>query len=613
MMIGKIKFNPLDWVENQETKQSFPAIPAIPAGGGKRGESHHQEADFTRVEQLIDALEKAQIDITNDYNDWYKIGIALASAFGERGREYFHRISKLYYNYNYNIVNNKYNQCMHNPSPQITLGTVFHLAKKAGVILPASEPAFHSSPCSIFPQVAGMAGMAGNAVLDEHTMQLPYFQFKPEELPPFMQPIYGADSDPVVAGMLFFGAIVALSAVMPNVSGIYGRKIAYTNLYGFIAAPPASSKGKLTDVIRLVQPIQDEIREANELEFFKYNEQLAANKVSGDRSMPPKAPKYRTLRIAANASSTALYQALNDNDGAGLTFETEGDTLTSVLKTDFGNYSDGLRKAFHHEPISYLRRKDNEHVDIKRPRWSVLLSGTYGQISALIPNSENGLFSRFPFYCLLRNNVWIDVFDNTEDTLENLFLALGKRYLPLYHVLKCRQTELHMKLTTDQQTAFNSHFEAVQKEYASLYGDDLIASVRRQGLIAFRFMMVLSITRFADAPFELTQCATITCNDEDFHTALHMSDVLLQHTAFVFSQCLVPIENKNPIDCLNDIQNRFYHALPSVEFGAEEWGQCAANLKISLRTAEKWIGKFVSKLGLLTRVARGRYIKSSNE
>ena len=29
-MIGKIKFNPLDWVENQETKQSFPAIPAIP-------------------------------------------------------------------------------------------------------------------------------------------------------------------------------------------------------------------------------------------------------------------------------------------------------------------------------------------------------------------------------------------------------------------------------------------------------------------------------------------------------------------------------------------------------------------------------------------------------
>ena len=35
MMIGKIKFNPLDWVENQETKQSFPAIPAIPATWGK--------------------------------------------------------------------------------------------------------------------------------------------------------------------------------------------------------------------------------------------------------------------------------------------------------------------------------------------------------------------------------------------------------------------------------------------------------------------------------------------------------------------------------------------------------------------------------------------------
>ena len=35
-----------------------------------------------------------------------------------------------------------------------------------------------------------------------------------------------------------------------------------------------------------------------------------------------------------------------DNEGRGLMFETE-DTLAQAFKTDYGNYSDGFRKAFH--------------------------------------------------------------------------------------------------------------------------------------------------------------------------------------------------------------------------------------------------------------------------
>ena len=80
-------------------------------------------------------------------------------------------------------------------------------------------------------------------------------------------------------------------------------------------------------------------------------------------------------------------------------FETEGDTLANVFASDYGNYSDGFRKAFHHEPISYTRRKDREFVDrLLRPRLSAVLSGTPRQISALLPDAENGLFSRFIFY-----------------------------------------------------------------------------------------------------------------------------------------------------------------------------------------------------------------------
>ena len=54
------------------------------------------------------------------------------------------------------------------------------------------------------------------------------------------------------------------------------------------------------------------------------------------------------LIIPANNSSTGLFLNLNDNQGVGLLFETEGDTLAQTFKSEHGNYSDGFRKAFHH-------------------------------------------------------------------------------------------------------------------------------------------------------------------------------------------------------------------------------------------------------------------------
>lgn len=71
------------------------------------------------------------------------------------------------------------------------------------------------------------------------------------------------------------------------------------------------------------------------------------------------------LFIPANSSATAVYQVLNDNGGQRLMFETEGDTLANT--SDYCNYSDGFRKAFHHETISYKRRKDREYVNIRNP------------------------------------------------------------------------------------------------------------------------------------------------------------------------------------------------------------------------------------------------------
>ena len=57
-------------------------------------------------------------------------------------------------------------------------------------------------------------------------------------------------------------------------------------------------------------------------------------------------------------------------------FETEGDTLANTFASDYGDYSNGFRKAFHHETISYVRRKDREYVNLKHPRLAASGSST---------------------------------------------------------------------------------------------------------------------------------------------------------------------------------------------------------------------------------------------
>ncbi len=283
----------------------------------------------------------------------------------------------------------------------------------------------------------------------------------PESMPTFSRELYGhlpglldevarnarSDED---ADVLILGALVTWSACLVKVYGVYDNKKVYPNLFLYVTAPASAGKGRLSLCRRLAQPIHDQLRQLYRDDMDEYRVQKArfdqAKKKNPDLE-PPEEPPLRMLIIPANSSSTSVYQILSDNGGGGLMFETEGDTLANVFASDYGNYSDGFRKAFHHEPISYTRRKDREFVELLRPRLSAVLSGTPRQISALIPDAENGLFSRFIFYYLNFRLEWIDVFARTSNTtLEEIFDDIGYGFLELYQRLEM-QPELEFSLT----------------------------------------------------------------------------------------------------------------------------------------------------------------------
>ena len=82
------------------------------------------------LETAVHRIEQLGIDVTVHYHDWYRIGMALASHYGEAGRDYYHRISRFYPRYNPLETNQQYDRCLRYNTHRIRLGTLFYLLNR---------------------------------------------------------------------------------------------------------------------------------------------------------------------------------------------------------------------------------------------------------------------------------------------------------------------------------------------------------------------------------------------------------------------------------------------------------------------------------------------------
>ena len=85
------------------------------------------------VETLVSKLEMHHIDITDSYNDWYRIGFALANLPNPIGRQMFHRVSAICKKYNPQECDKKFDT-LQRPE-KIGLGTFFHICEDYGITL----------------------------------------------------------------------------------------------------------------------------------------------------------------------------------------------------------------------------------------------------------------------------------------------------------------------------------------------------------------------------------------------------------------------------------------------------------------------------------------------
>jgi len=608
--MSKKTFNPQDWAPSNKLKSPLKNLSNL------NNLDKIMVQTPNDIEQITQRIESAALDIAPNYADWRDLGFALADALGEGGRNYYHRLSRFYPEYTESETNKQYNNCLKSHGHGITIKTLYHLAKQAGIDL--SVPKVPDSlPCgegrgedkkqiSKLPNVQN-GNMEILEISDiEKTPTFPETIYK--NLPDFLQQATAKATSPEDKDLLLLGSLVAISSCLPNIYGIYAERKVFPNLFLFITASASAGKGRLTLCKELIYHIHRELIEQNRVAFEEYQRELnnytLANKNDKREMERPQEPPLRMLIIPANNSSTGLFQILNDNKGVGLLFETEGDTLAQTFKSEHGNYSDGFRKAFHHETISYNRRKDREYVELETPRLSALLSGTPKQVSALIPNAENGLFSRFIFYYMNILPVWKDVFAGDDKTsLDDYFKQLGTQFLNFYKTLQNLPDPIRFSLTKAQQQQFNAYFAETQNQYLCLCGIDYLATVRRLGLITFRIAMILTTLRLMS---HFVPTVPLICSDLDFNTAIEIVKILIQHAAKVFNA--LPAEQVSPTT--NNPRMSLYQSLPS-QFDKQTYIALATRLQIPESTANKWLTKFVSS-NLLTKQAHGNYLKKES-
>ena len=84
-----------------------------------------------KVRECCAQISKHGIDVTSSYDDWLRVGMALAS-LGERGREYYHVCSSKYPSYKRQETDRKFDSCLRSRG-NITIGTFFKICEDYGI------------------------------------------------------------------------------------------------------------------------------------------------------------------------------------------------------------------------------------------------------------------------------------------------------------------------------------------------------------------------------------------------------------------------------------------------------------------------------------------------
>ncbi|SMC81279.1 DUF3987 domain-containing protein [Moheibacter sediminis] len=390
--------------------------------------------------------------------------------------------------------------------------------------------------------------------------------------------------------IILLSCVGVISGCMSNVYGIYDSRNYSPNLYVFIIAPPASGKGVMEWSKILVEPIHEKIKEESKRKIAEYR--------NSENNEGVNEPKFQIKVVPGNTSASKLYTHLENAEDDLIIFESEADSLSNMLKQDWGNFSDLLRKAFHHETVSISRSTEDRFFEIKKPKISMILSGTPNQVRPLIESKENGLFSRFIYYSFEEAGGWKDVSPTASRiSYDKLMDEKSKEIKELYEKLK-KQNSVEVRMTKKQWDYFQERMSLANSIIQETGKDDFIPVVKRLGLIAFRLICLFTVLEKQE---ELVEGDVIFyAEDKTVKAAMRIIKILLDHSLSVFDQF-----EKNAVSMT--MQERDLLSKLPDEFKRSRGLEIAQKVGIPERTFDEILKKWNDKI--LEKISHGTYKK----
>lgn len=337
--------------------------------------------------------------------------------------------------------------------------------------------------------------------------------------------------------ILLLSMITNISGCLPGVRMNYGGMVYSADLYLVALAGSGRGKGVMQLAAILPAAIQeyyDELNRKDEREYrqklLKWNleERLAAQeKRVPDLGQCPEMPVERILKVAPNISKSQLILALEAGGAVGLVMNaSELDMISSAMHQEYGKHDDVMRAASQHEEVSSYFKTDHRLVVVSDPHLALCASGTPAQLHKFISSLENGMYSRVAFY--VGQAHWEYKSANPGKArldMRAYFKGMGEELLRMFIFLSGSPTEV--VFTEEQWKEHTERFRTYLREVVAEDDDSPGAIVLRHGLMMSRIAMVLTALRKCEPQWNTSEWE---CSDEDFHTAMQIVDVLLEHS-----------------------------------------------------------------------------------
>jgi hypothetical protein len=401
--------------------------------------------------------------------------------------------------------------------------------------------------------------------------------------------------------------LAVLSGVMPNTRVEHFDKQYGLHIMFCLVARSGGGKAILdqcAELARLVaKSVEEDNRRKNE-DWHVEKASLTGKDRAQDRMDLGPEPFMASAMIPANASKSYVLKAVQAAGETALMVETEIDTLTSANAQEWGDFTDLVRKAFHHEDYRMGRigaGSAGESVVIERPSLAIGISGTWGQFEKLFgDNVDNGFFNRFGFLISNASRSYRSPRPTEKSRSRGYwFKNASGRVVDLFDVLSGRDAPLVVSLSDEGWDRVDAMFRPAYDRAADApMSERALPFVQRSAIVAARIIGVLTVLRAWEFKVPIDNGPGLVATGYDVDLGLHITSVLYDHGSALLSH-LTPDGKPDPLVQLTPDAREILDALPDV-FKRADADEAGDDQGVSTTTLKRYLKQYQSA-GLVVR------------